>query len=61
MTNFVLGLIIGIGATLVVGVTALGPCEQEDSRNCYWDASEQGNGQGHDFIDIGGNVIRLSF
>lgn len=28
----------------------LPPCATEDSTNCYWDASAQGNGQGHDFV-----------
>jgi len=32
----------------------LPPCQTEDSVNCYWDASEQGNGLGNDFIAIEG-------
>lgn len=27
-------------------------CEQEDGRNCYWDAGSQGNGFGHSFFAI---------
>lgn len=34
----------------------LPPCEFEDSQNCYWDASERGNGVGNDFIDVDGVV-----
>lgn len=29
---------------------SLPPCLTEDSIGCRWDASEQGNGQGHDVI-----------
>lgn len=29
----------------------LPPCLTEDSTHCYWDASERGNGIGHDFIN----------
>jgi len=28
----------------------LPPCATEDSVNCYWDASAQGNGQGSDIV-----------
>lgn len=28
----------------------LPPCPTEDSTHCYWDASEQGNGLGEDFV-----------
>jgi hypothetical protein len=40
------------------GVTyTLRACESEDSwENCYWDASERGNGQGLDFIVFNGAV-----
>lgn len=31
-------------------------CEYEDVSNCYWSASEQGNGQGMDFFTLNGNV-----
>lgn len=42
-----------------ISLALLPPCEQEDSTNCYWDASEQGNGQGKDFLDIGGILIQF--
>lgn len=33
-------------------------CESEDQlSNCYWDASEQGNGKGTDFVVIDGVVF----
>lgn len=32
------------------------PCEFEDSTNCYWNAQEQGNGQGNSFVDIQGEA-----
>jgi hypothetical protein len=35
-------------------VITLTPCEHEDSRNCYWDADERGNGEGVSFVDIDG-------
>lgn len=27
-------------------------CPTEDSNNCYWDAEDQGNGQGFSFVTI---------
>ena len=30
---------------------SLPPCVTEDSDGCYWDASEQGNGVGHDVVN----------
>lgn len=39
-------------------IYTLPPCETEDAEyNCYWDASEQGNGQGTDFIVFEGQVF----
>lgn len=35
-------------------------CEQEDSRNCYWDAQRFGNGQGTSFINIEGVIYTPS-
>lgn len=29
----------------------LPPCVEEDSPNCYWDASERGNGLGNDVVN----------
>jgi hypothetical protein len=39
-----------------VADSGLPPCVEEDSVqiDCYWDASERGNGEGLDFIVIGG-------
>lgn len=48
---FVAGLMLAI-----VGVT---PCLQEDSRNCLWDASTQGNGHGRSFVDVAGWTLRF--
>lgn len=31
-------------------------CEYEDSTDCIWDAENQGNGEGHSFVDIDGSV-----
>lgn len=55
-----LSLLAGVGLTLAIvsyaGAAqplpdgALLPCATEDSLNCYWDASEQGNGEGNDFV-----------
>ena len=33
------------------------PCVTEDSRDCYWDATIRGNGEGRSFWDIGGEVV----
>lgn len=36
------------------------PCASEDSVNCFWDASEQGNGQGESFyVDDAGQIYRV--
>ena len=37
----------------------LTPCPTEDSANCVWDATIQGNGHGQSFIDIGGTAYTL--
>lgn len=34
----------------------LPPCPTEDSDNCIWLASQQGNGQGHSFYTIMGET-----
>lgn len=46
-------------ATVIVAplVLMLPPCPYEDSSNCIWDASKQGNGQGRSFVDIAGHVF----
>lgn len=40
--------------TLEPGALVLVPCEEEDSRECYWFADERGNGDGVSFVDING-------
>lgn len=39
------------------GTMTLTACAEEDSLNCYWDASTRGNGQGRSFININGTVF----
>lgn len=34
----------------------IGPCAEEDSDNCYWDASEAGNGIGASFVSWHGHL-----
>lgn len=46
--------VAGVGVASI----ALTPCEFEDSRNCYWNASERGNGQGSSFVNVAGFVVR---
>ena len=51
-------VLIGLSVGLSVAVASeppLPPCETEDADyDCIWDASEQGNGQGRDFIVLDG-------
>lgn len=35
------------------------PCEAEDAVTCYWNAEQQGNGEGQSFIDVGGTTYYL--
>ena len=37
-------------------VALLPACATEDSANCYWDASTQGNGLGTSFVDVLGTA-----
>ena len=37
---------------IAILVAILPPCATEDSTMCVWDASTQGNGQGHSFISL---------
>jgi hypothetical protein len=57
---FLLGIaaLSGYGAPSRDQVTrdSLPACQTEDSDNCYWDAQTMGNGQGHSFYVIAGNV-----
>jgi hypothetical protein len=63
----VLAIAFWISTALILGfVTApfnwyspLPDCEWEDSYNCHWNASTQGNGQGHSFVNLGGSIIYL--
>jgi hypothetical protein len=36
-------------------------CEEEDSRNCYWNAATMGNGMGRSFVDVNGVTIFVDF
>lgn len=38
---------------------SLPPCPTEDSRNCYWDATERGNGRGKSFYDVDGTAYQF--
>lgn len=44
-------------ALLTVLVLLLPPCHTEGSANCHWDASAQGNGVGHSFVNLAGSVF----
>lgn len=37
-------------------ISLLPACDSEEARNCYFDASVQGNGKGTSFVDIGGRA-----
>lgn len=37
----------------------LPPCRTEDSNNCFWDSTSQGNGTGQSFIDLDGTAYNL--
>ncbi len=40
-------------------VAMIGLCPTEDSSNCIWDATIQGNQQGSSFLDVGGHLLSL--
>lgn len=40
----------------MTSVVVLMPCDTEDSDNCYWDAEQQGNGEGKSFVVLDGKV-----
>jgi hypothetical protein len=55
-------LIIEIFVSLLVGLfgienIGLPPCAAEDSDNCYWLASERGNGEGTSFVTVFGQTV----
>lgn len=62
-------IVVGLGVLGTIIVTseareplppALPACATEDSDNCWWDATEQGNGEGLSFVVIDGEVIYLA-
>lgn len=57
----VCGVLIGFGLGGINAVADLDKamkttCVQEDSPNCFWDASVSGNGIGESFIDVNGTA-----
>lgn len=40
-------------------IIMLPACPTEDSTNCYWDATQHGNGYGNSFVDIDGTAYYL--
>lgn len=42
------------------GGLSIPECATEDSTNCVWDATIQGNGTGNSFIDIDGTAYYFS-
>lgn len=63
---FILAVLIGYFGFIYRPMTAeeyqtvfevLPVCATEDSDNCKWDASEQGNGEGRDFVNWGGHTV----
>lgn len=53
-----LGFLVAVVSSLMLQppVPDLPPCPTEDSSNCYWDATVQGDGNGMSFIDIDGTA-----
>lgn len=39
----------------------LEPCQTEDSTDCWWDATVNGNGQGHSFVNYDGSWQVIEF
>jgi hypothetical protein len=35
------------------------PCATEDSSNCSWNATTQGNGSGSSFVEWNGSVVKF--
>jgi hypothetical protein len=69
---FAAGMVLGVG--MMVGyhhfaeqtldekdprVSNLPACVEEDSRNCIWNATTEGNGEGVTFVDIEGTAYYL--
>jgi len=55
----VLAAVLGVLVAAVPFLATLPPCATEDSVNCYWNATSQGNGEGESFIAlyIAGNDV----
>lgn len=57
-------VIVGVGIGMSIDRSpnppALPACETEDSDNCWWDATEHGNGEGLSFVVIEGEVTYLA-
>lgn len=43
---------------VAVLLLALPPCPTEDSANCGWNATTQGNGVGTSFVNVDGVLIK---
>lgn len=53
-------IIVAVITFVFVGVTynlMSTPCAEEDSLNCVWDASVQGNGVGQSYINISNDFV----
>lgn len=46
-------------ALLIAVLLGYPPCATEDSPNCVWVASAQGNGEGSSFVDIDGTAYYI--
>ncbi len=63
MSRILFAVMIGLGLGIALGVaydspipTVVPVCATEDSDNCHWDATTQGNGTGRSFTVIDGVV-----
>lgn len=52
-------LVFGIQTVAHQYLPPLPTCAQEDSENCIWDASVDGNGLGRSLVNIEGDVYYL--
>lgn len=62
VVGFAAGLALGVGGIAAAGPSIQNPenpprwmsspCKYEDSSNCFWDATIQGNGKGRSFYSI---------
>lgn len=58
-----IAMFLGLGSSApaeaaepVAPAGTLAVCEYEDSANCFWDATQSGNGLGKSFVDVDGEV-----